>query len=335
MGTPHKGIELGRIPDFLEDWISSKLNPFDANIFREERMREYLKLQQKAGRNYKFEINSLGPQNTKFSFPIKRCLCIIGSDYKSYNIVKEATGNFSDGLVKQNRAYTVAGETPHDGKYKEEMKSFWANVHRAHSGHKGIVNSYESYENIQRFLFGNIKTEVSIRNIELSIDHEPDTRYFYDFEFLFSIRKTNVYLHRREQEPCENAMRLEHDKIPREIFLHTFFMNSGFKDPGSNFSHFMLKLRIVEHRVKEGFLWDHEYPERPIYNDTAEVRIGDSDPLNPGEEVEFRWLSDGEKWHRIKPDNEDYHFHFRKANAITAEIVIKAGVWPDVNLTKD
>ncbi|MGE5859681.1 MAG: lipase family alpha/beta hydrolase [Ignavibacteria bacterium] len=335
MGTPHKGIELGRIPDFLEDLITNTLNPFDANIFKEDRMRSYLKLQEKNGSNYKYDINSLGPQDTNFYFPVKRCLCLIGSDFKSYNLVKEVTGNFSDGLVKQDRAYIVAGQTPADGRYKEEMKPFWANVHRAHSGFKGIVNSYESYENIQRFLFGNIKTEISLRNIQLSIDKEPDTKYFYDFEFMFSIRKTNVYLHRREQEPCENAMRLEYDKIPNELFLHTFFMNSGLKDPGSNFSHFMIKLRIVEHRVKEGFLWDHEYPERQIYNETAEVRIGDSDPSNPGEEIEFRWLSDGDKWNRIKPDNGDYHFHFRKANAITAEIVIKAGAWPDYNLTRD
>ncbi|HVO72832.1 MAG TPA: hypothetical protein VMT35_02315, partial [Ignavibacteriaceae bacterium] len=244
-------------------------------------------------------------------------------------------GNFSDGLVKQDRAYVVAGEVPADGHYKEEMKPFWTNVHRAHSGFKGIVNSYESYENIQRFLFGNIKTEISLRNIQLNIEKEPGTKYFYDFEFMFSIRKTTVYLHRREQDPCENAIRLEYDKIPQELFLHTFFMNSGLKDPDSNFSHFLIKLRIVEHRVKEGFLWDHEYPERPIYNETAEVRIGDSDPANPGDEIEFRWLSDGEAWSRINPENGDYHFHFRQANAITAEIVIKAGPWPANELTVD
>ncbi|HVO75687.1 MAG TPA: hypothetical protein VMT35_16770, partial [Ignavibacteriaceae bacterium] len=188
MGTPHKGIELGKIPDFLEDLITNTLNPFDANIFKEDRMRSYLMLQEKNGSNYKYDINSLGPQNTKFSFPIKRCLCIIGSDYKSYNLVKEVTGNFSDGLVKQDRAYIVAGEVPADGHYKEEMKPFWTNVHRAHSGFKGIVNSYESYENIQRFLFGNIKTEISLRNIQLNIEKEPGTKYFYDFEFMFSIR---------------------------------------------------------------------------------------------------------------------------------------------------
>jgi hypothetical protein len=39
MGTPHKGIDLGRIPDVIENFLTSRLNPFDANIFQEDRMR--------------------------------------------------------------------------------------------------------------------------------------------------------------------------------------------------------------------------------------------------------------------------------------------------------
>ena len=34
MGTPHKGIDLGRIPDVLENFLTTRLNPFDANIFQ-------------------------------------------------------------------------------------------------------------------------------------------------------------------------------------------------------------------------------------------------------------------------------------------------------------
>lgn len=334
MGTPHGGIELGRIPDFLEDFVTSRLNPFDANIFKSDRMREYLKLLS----NY--AANSLGPQDTPTSFPVKRCLCIIGSDYRSYNVTKEVTGNFSDGLVKQNNAYVVGGEEPADknkDNYKEDQKCFWANVHRAHSGHRGIVNSYESFENIQRFLFGNIKAEMMLDKLSINVQPEGGSRYFYDFEFLFSIRNSSAYLHRREQDPCENAMRYNLENVPQRLPLHTGFLNSNLKDESELFSQFSFKFRVVERRVKKGMLWDQEYPDRPIYNETLEMRVGDIDPGNPGIEVQYRWLSDGDKWTQVNPVKSEYRFPLRKAGSISdeAEVVIKVSSWPDINLTKD
>jgi len=338
IGTPHRGIELGKIPDFLENFITSRLNPFDANIFNEERMRDYLKLMAKRGKQYRYDVHSLGPQNTPTAFPVKRCLCIIGSDYHSYGVVKEATGNFSDGLVKQDRAYVVGGEAPAaNAVYRDEQKCFWANVHRAHSGYRGIVNSYESYENIQRFLFGNIRAEMALDNLKINVVPEEGSRYFYDFEFLFAIRKSNAYLHRREQDPCENAMRFNLEDVPTRLPLHAGFLNSTLKDEGEAFSQFAFKFRIVEHRVKEGMLWDHEYPDRPIYNETLEIRVGDIDPLQPGVEVQYRWLSDGDAWTPVGPVNDEYRFHLRQAGSISdaTEVVIKVGSWPDQALTQD
>jgi hypothetical protein len=190
MGTPHGGIELGKIPDFLENFVTSRLNPFDANIFKEDRMRDYLKLTAKKGKNFKYDVHSLGVQDAPFAFPVKRCLCIVGSDYQSYSVVKEATGNFSDGLVKQDRAYIVAGEKPKDGEaYPDGQTAYYANVHRAHSGYRGIVNSYESYENIRRFLFGDVTAGVSLENINFLTPQESGYDYFYDFEFCFPFGK--------------------------------------------------------------------------------------------------------------------------------------------------
>lgn len=121
-------------------------------------MREYLDLKQaKPGskkKSYLYDVHSLGPEER---FPVKRCLCIIGSDWQSYSNVRKLTGGVSDGLVKQDRAYIVSGPRPkvEATEYDDASRASWANVHRAHSGYRGIVNSYESYEkNIQRFLFG-------------------------------------------------------------------------------------------------------------------------------------------------------------------------------------
>ncbi len=319
MGTPHRGIDLGRIPDTIENFVTSRLNPFDANIFQEERMRDYLKL------DATYDVHSLGETTAAHAFPVKRCLCIIGSDYRSYGAVKELTGSVSDGLVKQDHAYLVAGPPPLAGaEYPEDRMCFWANVHRAHSGARGIVNSFESYENIQRFLFGDTRAEISLDDIEIKTPPPGGgDRFFYDFEFSFSIRKSGAYLHRRQQDPCENAIRFERACIPRRLLLHTAFMNSRLRDEGDRFSHFGGKVRVVEHRVKDGFLWDHEYPERPIYNESIEVRVGDT-------EMSYRWLADGDEWKQMTRDlGGAFRVALRGTGALTGDLAIKPGVWPD------
>ncbi|MBI5395158.1 MAG: hypothetical protein HZA91_07660 [Verrucomicrobia bacterium] len=327
IGSPHKGIELGAIPDFVEDLLTTKLNPFDANIFKEERMRGYLKLGEKKGKAWKHELHSLGPQEGPYSFPPARCFCLIGSDYHSYGATRHATGNFSDGLVKQDRAYI--------------KDAYYANVHRAHSGYRGIVNCYESFENIHRFLFGNIKAGVSLDHIEIRTPQEPNCKYFYDFEFLASVRGTGVYLHRREQNPCENALRFDRDAVPQSLALHTGFMNSALKmNPDDPFTHFALTLRVIEHRLEKSWLWDHQYPGRQIYNETLEIRVGDADPKQPGDEVQFQWFSDvggaSKPWTGVAPAPDgSFRFPLRDAGAFAGTLTIQAGPWPDPALTED
>ena len=46
-------------------------------------------------------------------------------------------------------------------------------------------------------------------------------------------------------------MRFARATVPQSLALHTVFMNSHLKvDPHEPFSHFQLKLRVVEHRTK-------------------------------------------------------------------------------------
>jgi hypothetical protein len=325
LGTPHGGIELSHVPDFLETIATSWLNLFDSGIFRPERMRDYLKL---PGDNY--EAKSLGDPALAGAFPVKRCLCIIGSDYHSYNAVKAVTGAFSDGLVKQDRAYVVAGPKPLGGAdYPAERQCYWANVHRAHSGYRGIVNSYESYENIQRFLFGDTRVEVALEKLQIAATPAPKERLFYDFEFMYSVRNTGVFLHRRQQDPCENASRIEWRNLPKRLVLHTGFMNSNLRDR-KDLSHFVVKLRVVEHRVKDNLLWDKEYPERPVYNETLEVSIGDVDAKNSASRVQYRWLSEGDAMKDLTPDPDGvYRVALRAAGVLSGDFAFRASQWPD------
>lgn len=323
LGTPHKGIDLGRIPDFMERFVLRKRNPFDANIFDEKRMREYLKL----GKD--FEPHSLGPVDSPYAFPVKRCLCIIGSDYDSYGTVQHLTGGFSDGLVKQDRAYCVAGKPDAKGKYSSDQKPYWANVHRAHSGRRGIVNSYESFENIHRFLFGDVKADICLEDVEIGTPEAAETSYFYDLEFALSIRGTPVYLHRRQQTPCENAIRYSRKDIERKtVLLHTLFLDSDLRtNPDPPYSHFKLEFRLRELAVKKGFLWDHEYPEKNIFADDLEVRVGDFDAQIPGKEVQYRWLSQGGEWQNAVRSGKEFRIPLRDAGSLRGAFLIRAEPW--------
>ena len=339
MGTPHGGIKLGLLPIEMQNFLTSVFNPMDANMFSEDEIRKYLLLADKD----RFDVHSLGVQGQETSFPVKRCFCLIGSDYHAYQVglgvVKHVTGDFSDGLVKQDCAYLVAGVRPpqnadgSDAEYPDAQRAYWANVHRAHSGYRGIVNSYESFENLHRFLFGNIKADITLENIQIHTLDSGNPRDFYDFEFMFSIRKLPLFLHRREQEPCENAMRRTRASITAngKLFLHTAFMNSALGDLDAS-SHFSFKIRVVEHRVKDHF-WEQDYPERAIYDETAEVMVN----LTTSE-VKYHWLSDVTdpmQWATADLGDGKYSFPLRQAASFSAIVVIEATGWPDRALTMD
>lgn len=319
IGTPHNGIELSAIPDFLEELVISDGNLVSAAIFKEDRMRDYLELGKKGTKGANPDLHSLNGK-----YPEGRCLCIIGSDHDSYNAAKKLTGTHSDGLVKQSNAY-IKG-------------AYGANVHRAHSGRRGIVNSFETYENIRRFLFGDTRVKLWLENVKL-LNARPveDIKDFYDIEFSLSVRGTGVFLHQRKQNPCENALRFDGEDFPlAKVHLHTGFMDTKLRPQDEKFSHFLLAFRVAQHRVQDGFIFDHQYPERTIYSESLEVRVNlapADGTLTPG--VEYRWLSetgnpdDQHSWQQQAADAGVFRFPFRESKTLSGELCIGARPWPD------
>jgi hypothetical protein len=127
--TPHNGIELGGIN------VPSFLSMNDMNNFSRPVMSKYLKVA-------KDKANTLGDSG----FPPERFFCLVGTNSRDYAVAHGlsslAVGQMSDGLVRIENAY-VAGAP----------RAF---VHRSHSGYFGIVNSEEGYQNLARFLFGDL-----------------------------------------------------------------------------------------------------------------------------------------------------------------------------------
>ncbi|MGI4832326.1 MAG: esterase/lipase family protein [Janthinobacterium lividum] len=353
MATPHGGIDLGSLPDGVEQWLVNTLNPNDSSIFEEKRMRQYLRLP-----DPQEPVHSLGGH-----LPVERCLCLIGSNYKDYavgaNLVRRATGSFSDDLVKQNNAYMVDGPRPAQGDYPPERQAFYANVHKSHSGYEGIVNSYESWENVHRFLFGDVQADIKLADLVLDTPLPAiNERVFYDMECSFSIRGTNTKMHWRTQFPCENALRFERPQLEGGLVrLHTAFLNTALRpelppsaDPAerdpresvravSRYLYFLLTLRVVEYRVQEagGILdafkhWvgiDSGYDGTPVYAESLELRV---DALTYA--VFYRWFSDPAStasWttatQTAGPDGNDYRFPLRAGGALTGSFVLHARRW--------
>ena len=131
--TPHNGIEMAgfNTPGFFELW--------DMNNFNRDRMREYLAIKDK-----KAPANSLDGK-----FDPARFFCLVGTNSKDYDVAKGASrllaGELSDGLVRIANAYV--GGAPR------------AHIHRSHSGAHGIVNSEEGFQNLTRFLFGDLRVD--------------------------------------------------------------------------------------------------------------------------------------------------------------------------------
>lgn len=318
IGTPHGGIELSAVPDFLEELAVGKGNALGGAIFKEARMRQYLRLDKKGPDGELPDLKSLNGR-----FPEGRCLCVIGSDHVSYGAARVVTGAVSDGLVKQGRAY-IKG-------------AYWANVHRAHSGRRGLVNSFETYENVRRFLFGDTRVRLWLEGVDLKTALPPENvEEFYDVEFSLSVRGTGVFLHQRKQNPCENAQRFGRGAFPlQSVHLHTGFLDTRLRARGDPFSHFLLAFRVAQHRVREGFLFDHQYPERTIYSESIEVRVDLADGTRAAA-VQYRWLSD-----TADPDDAGswlpaslgadgvFRFPFREAHTLAGELCIRPSPWPD------
>ena len=131
--TPHNGIEMAgvNVPGFIGLW--------DINNFNRKKMAEYLGLPGKPER-----VDSLHGK-----FDPQRFFCFVGTNSRDYEaaagVSRRLAGEMSDGLVKMENA-VVAGAP----------RAF---AYRSHSGAHGVVNSEEGYQNLVRFLFGDVRVD--------------------------------------------------------------------------------------------------------------------------------------------------------------------------------
>jgi len=265
--TPHYGIEMAglNVPSFMGLW--------DMNNFNRVEMAKYLGMEGHPDR-----VNDLNG-----CFDPARFFCLVGTNHKDYTVAagmsSKLAGEMSDGLVKITNA--VVRGAPR------------AYVHRSHSGHYGIVNSEEGYQNLVRFLFGDKQVDGYIEVEELPLPpsiqkaHKAGKkiRASYYFESTVSPRGSITYkLTERRKETFsavlrgfDELLRVENidglDKA-RSPFMFSAFLQSKNITVGKTLVFSVdLAVSTTEYEI-DGFLFfDQSIPGENLYRNTVVIRI--------------------------------------------------------------
>lgn len=261
--TPHNGIEMAgkNVPGFFDLW--------DMNNFNRDRMREYLAIKDR-----KTAANSLDNK-----FDPARFFCLVGTNSKDYDVARGVSrllaGELSDGLVRISNAYV--DEAPR------------AHVHRSHSGAYGIVNSEEGFQNLVRFLFGDMRVDGTLWVDDLPLPPIGlvrkllGTRVGYYFEVTVATRGALDFdLTRRTIANNSAILRQRSDlfdeegkllKAARQPTLFSVFLDTSKRPQRSKEMMFSVQLSVsmLTYLGEESSVDQHYMPGEYLFRDTIVI----------------------------------------------------------------
>lgn len=179
-----------------------------------------------------------------------------------------------------------------------------AYAYRAHSGFFGIVNSEEAYQNLARFLFGDLRVDIWVDVDEVRLPKAlkgKKVEALYQFELLAGPRGKRWYLTRRvaeEDSPaCRTHAQLAGGTRPgdRNVYLSTVFLaNRARVNPErASLAYAMtVGVRVPDYQVDKRFWADEHYEGGYLFRDTAVVEM--VPPAQPGKDwvVHYGWQSE-------------------------------------------
>lgn len=268
--TPHNGIDLAGIN--VPSWLSAMgMNTFNRKV-----------LAKTLGFSHEDRVDWIP---TTSILPLERIFCMVGSNRNDYEVAaglsRAFAGHGSDGLVKIENA-TLCGIDPATGT-KTPVATAYA--YRAHSGAFGIVNSEESYQNLSRFLFGDLRVDIWAQIDDVTLPEaiaDKSVEALYQIEVLASPRGKPWYLTRRVAEEDSVACRSHTELKPparserSKIYLSTVFLaNKARVDktrPSLAYS-LTFGVRVPDYEVA-GRLWLKEHYEGAfLFRDTIIIEL--------------------------------------------------------------
>jgi len=261
--TPHNGIEMAgmNVPGFLGLW--------DMNNFNRGEMRKYLGIRDK----------NVGVNSLDGKFDPRRFFCLVGTNSKDYDAARGASrlfaGELSDGLVRIENAYVRDAPRAH--------------VHRSHSGAYGIVNSEEGFQNLTRFLFGNVSVDgvLAIENLPLPpttwlqkmlgkkvgyyFEVVVATRGALDFDLTRRTVANNSAILRSRSELFEDDGTLKADA--RHPHLFSTFLDLSKRPSDSREMMFTVQLAVsmITYTGEDAPRDDHYVPGEYLFRDTVVI----------------------------------------------------------------
>ena len=271
--TPHNGIDLmGMNTPSL-----GALDPFHVRNFNRGEMRQYLSLN--AGDDER--VDSLND-----AFPVSRFFSLVGTNYQDYDafagLSKRATGPMSDGLVM------IANATVRDS-----PRAF---VHRSHSGHYGIVNSEEGYQNLRRFLFGDVRVDAQLVAEAITLppavqkeqDAGREVRASYHIDATAQVRGATCFLHERRFAHASSILESYEELVGRHkpVYLFTGYLMEKLRtttkreDPALAFA-VSVSIRVPMYEVDGRFFLKNHFEGGPVFEDTITFRVLLEDTKTP------------------------------------------------------
>lgn len=279
-GTPHKGIVFRHGLGWAED-IRDLIGFQGSDTFGADTMRRFLSLKKNQ------ELHEFKAARKDISED--RIFCLVGTNYKDYVIwvSKHAVGPASDGLVAIESAYI--------------QNSARAYVHRAHSGPFGLVNSEEGYQNLVRFLFGDIRFEVGLAPMTIERDlpnlNQGEAIEFLEINVDVAIRGLPTYLNtRRDIDNSSIIVRMRRraggkyvqEESGKETHLFTGFLRKpkSLDNRVDNYLRAAIQVKVVPHYAHKGIVRASRFEGEAILNDRLHLGIPVDLDLNG---IRYRW----------------------------------------------
>jgi hypothetical protein len=298
--TPHNGIDVLGLN--VPSWLTAE----QQNTFNRETMTNYLNLKAIAPKFGKrvdlIPVSAMNPD---------RIFCMVGTNRGDYEVAQGAVrafvGHGSDGLVRIDNASLWGVQ-----KDFTPTQVATAYAYRSHSGFFGIVNSEEAYQNLVRFLFGDVRVDVhlDVESVSLPKEVEEQVRLGktleagYQFEFRAAPKGKRWFLTRRqsiEDSPaCRSHAQLTGDDPgKRAVYLSSVFLSRrGKVDTDLSLSYVMtFAAKVPDYIIDRRFLPNVHYEGTDLFRGTAIVKLTPPAQDNPDGawNLNLAWMEDPEK----------------------------------------
>lgn len=294
--TPHNGI------DVLGKNIPSWLTWNDISNFNRPNLARFLALEDV----YKKDEDRVNWLPGKIA---ERTFCMVGTNRSDYEVAmglsRSFAGHGSDGLVRIESA-TLQGLTD---TRKPGLACAKAFAYRAHSGYFGIVNSEESYQNLVRFLFGDVRadlwvdiTEIRLpREVQAVQDQGRSVDALYQFEALASPRGKLWYLTRRVSEEDSVACLTHRDwkSAPKKnglLYLSSVFLANRAKVVPSRLSlayNLIFNVRVPDYEVEQKLWVNQHFEGSYLYRNALVLELVAPEVPKGDWTIQYAWQDQG------------------------------------------